>query len=158
MLQTESKVQTSSEHYHRPCCSLSVPWESLHGQKAGCEAPFSDEGKAPSLIGNTAAPLLPLQREGHSVISEPAALLDSGAKPGTCSLSLSALLGGFYAWGCRNSGLRALNCRAVVRRKEESPSAEGFVSWKHYQEQCWWLLLLKLCSATLGRKLRLAPG
>lgn len=58
---------------------------------------FSKGGKAPNLIGNKAAPILPLQREGHSVICKPAALVGSGAKPGTCSLSLSAPSGGFYA-------------------------------------------------------------
>lgn len=65
--------------------------------RVGCDAPFSDGGKAPNLTGNTAVPLLPLQREGHSVVCEPAVLLGSGAKLGTCSLSLSAPLGGFYA-------------------------------------------------------------
>lgn len=96
MLQTESKVQTSYEYYHRSCCLESVPWDFCMDVREGCEAPFSEGGKAPSLIGNTTASILPLQREGHSVICKPAALLGSGAKPGTCSLSLSAPLGGFY--------------------------------------------------------------
>lgn len=64
-------------------------------RRAGCGAPFSAGRKPPSLIGSTAAPILPLQREGHSVICKPAALVGSGAKTGTCSLSLSAPLGGF---------------------------------------------------------------
>ena len=57
----------------------------------------------------------------------------SGAKPGTRSLTLSAPLESFYAQGSRNSGLRALNCRAMVRRAEESAAMEGFVGWKHHQ-------------------------